>query len=166
MDPHLDSTVRTIQWAIQDLIDLALAAAPNANQSERSEIEDEVHSTMLSLMAAVILAHPRFADGEQAFLQIILNRPAPYITNERVVNEYGSRWSALASQMPAFLKRAVEADLRNGTHSASAMLPLIQTIGNNVAITDGKFRAPERHLVSAYIANLANHIAKCRGPSE
>ena len=164
MNAPLDQIVFAIQSATQDLIDLALSAAPAASPSEVEAIESEIHSTMLALMAAAILSHGPFSAGKQAFLQVILNRPNDSITTERVVNEYGSRWSSLSRQMPDFLKRAVVAELRTGGGTARAMLVLIQIIGNNAAIADGDFVPRENLLVRNYLAQLETHIDNLKYP--
>ncbi|HXI72533.1 MAG TPA: hypothetical protein VNN22_19495 [Verrucomicrobiae bacterium] len=108
-------------------------------------------------MAAVIISRGRLCAGHQAFLQIFLKRPNAAMTDERIINEYGSGWALQQQRIPDFFQRAMDADVRNRTHTATSMLCLIQIVANNCADTDGDFLPSEQHLIHDYIARLDAH---------
>ncbi|MEI8290577.1 MAG: hypothetical protein WCH99_13995 [Verrucomicrobiota bacterium] len=155
---HLEQTVFAIQSASEDLIELALSVAIPGNTEDRDKLDAEVHSTMLELMAAVILSRGRLCAGHQAFLQIILKRPNANMTDERIINDYGARWAQHHHRIPVFFQRAIDSDIRRRTRVAASMLCLIQLIGNNCAITDGDFNPSEQHLIRDYITRLHCHM--------
>lgn len=144
------SVAFALQSSFHELLGLAEKAA--LNESDKERLKNEATETMCALIAAVVVADGNYSDGEDTLLTHIIEDREGRFSNMDFVREYASKWASASTEVPQFLKAAVQYDSANGTCTARSMLCAIQLVGNNASISDGNFS--ERPVVHNYIAHL------------
>jgi len=151
------TTVQVVQRAYEELLDFVTVASTGTTEMNLAELQREVETTLLALMAAVVLSDGELGDGEAAFLVSLLNvRDLPGGA-VRYLNEYASRWPALSTTVPRFYSMCVSSSPGKPADEGRHIRQIIQFIGNNASITDGKFAARENEIVRNYIGFLENY---------
>jgi uncharacterized tellurite resistance protein B-like protein len=154
MDIHECGTALAAQQAFIDLLELAEWAARGDGPEGSEALRAEAETTILRLIAAVMLADGQYDPGEQEFLRLLVDlrdKPGGEVS---YLNEYAARWAETAMEIPRFYRAAVRRDAGEGSGIAWKMRCRIQLIGNYASISDGKFAASEFETVRRYVAFL------------
>lgn len=150
-------TVEAAQTAFIDLLELAEVAAEGDSSVESQALREEAQSTVLMLIAAVMLADGQYDEGEQEFVRLLVDSRDKAGGEISYLNDYAARWTKASMEVPGFYCAAVRRDARDRTDIAWKMRCRIQIIGNYVSISDGKFAASERETVRRYVAFLEDY---------
>jgi tellurite resistance protein len=150
-------TVEAAQAAFVDLLELAELAAEGDSSVESQALREEAQSTVLMLIAAVMLADGQYDEGEQEFIRLLVDSRDKAGGEVSYLNDYAARWTRASMEVPGFYCAAVRRDSRDGTDIAWKMRCRIQIIGNYASIADGKFVASERDTVRRYVAFLEDY---------
>jgi hypothetical protein len=154
MDAEENLTAKAAQGAFEELLDLAALAA-QGNESDGGEaFRGEAQSTVLMLIAAVVLADGQYDPGEQEFIRLLVDWSDKPGGEVRYLNDYASRWETASREVPRFYRAAVRRDAGESMDIAWRMRCMIQLIGNYASISDGKFVPSEQEMVSRYVAFL------------
>jgi uncharacterized tellurite resistance protein B-like protein len=163
MDIHECGTALAAQQAFIDLLELA----PQGHGPEGSEaLRAEAETTILRLIAAVMLADGEYDPGEQEFLRLLVDLRDTPGGEVSYLNEYAARWAETSMEIPRFYRAAVRRDAEEGTGIAWRLRCKIQLIGNYASISDGKFSASEFETVRRYVAFLEEFANACGVPAQ
>ena len=157
MNINEKETVEAAQAAFIDLLELTELATEGDSSVESRELREEAQSTVLMLIAAIMLADGQYDEGEQAFIRLLVDsqdKPGGEIS---YLTDYAARWTKASMEVPGFFCAAVRRDAREGTDIAWKMRCRIQLIGNYASIADGKFIASEREIVRRYVGFLEDY---------
>jgi hypothetical protein len=157
MNINQKETVEAAQTAFIDLLELAELAAEGDSSVESQALREEAQSTVLMLIAAVMLADGQYDEGEQEFIRLLVDSREKAGGEISYLNDYAARWMKASMEIPEFYCAAVRRDSRDGTDIAWKMRCRIQLIGNYASIADGKFVASERDTVRFYVAFLEDY---------
>ena len=168
MDAEENLTVKAAQGAFIDLLELAELAAQGDGPEGSEALREEAQTTVLMLIAAIVLADGEYDPGEQEFIRLLVDwrgKPGGEIS---YLNDYASRWESASMEVPRFYRAAVQRDAREGTGIAWRMRCRIQLIGNYASISDGKFVPSERETVARYVAFLEEFAdgSRARAPGD
>jgi uncharacterized tellurite resistance protein B-like protein len=161
MDISECGTALAAQQAFIDLLELAELAAQGDGPAGSEALRADAQTTILMLIAAVMLADGEYDPGEQEFLRLLVDlrdKPGGEVS---FLNEYAARWAETAMEIPRFYRAAVRRDAGEGTGIGWKMRCRIQLIGNYASISDGKFAASEFETVRRYVAFLEEFANAC-----
>lgn len=147
-----------IEHSYLDLLDTISQANYGSDSETVESYHREAEQFIVALIASVVLADGNITIEEVSFLEKMLHLKEKPGGAVRYVNEYAAKWCSYQESPPRFLMHAIKADL----NSARTMMSSIQTIGNNVAISDGNFAKTESKVVRNYLKILETQIETAR----
>jgi hypothetical protein len=163
-DPQ--AAVQVVQDNILNLLDLVDQAARSDGAEDAGALAAEARSTVLRMLAAIVLSDRKYTVGEQAFIQSLLDVTDKPGGEMAYLNEYAEAWKTSGFTVPRFFQVAVRHDARHQTQLARAMLREIQLLGNNSSITDGSFGLVEHETVHNYILFLEEFLMAWKPPQQ
>lgn len=159
MSEKTNQTVQAVQESVVNLLELAEQAARGLGVQETTALGEEVHKTVLMLIAAIVVSDGKYTAGEKAFINVLVDWSQKPGGEARYLNEYAEQWRSACMQVPDFFQTAVHHDLRHQTQLARAMMRELQLVGNNTCVSDGEFEATEHAFVRNYICFLEEYVA-------
>ena len=157
MNINEKETVEAAQAAFVELLELTELAVQDDYSMESEALRSEAQSTVLMLIAAVMLADGEYDEGEREFIRLLVDWRDKEGGEISYLNDYAARWTTASMEVPEFYCAAVRRDVRDGTDIAWKMRCRVQLIGNYASIADGKFVASERETVRRYVAFLEDY---------
>lgn len=163
MNDNPNPVVFSVQTGVLDLLELVDHISQNEDPEKQEELRQEVHRTVLMLIAAVILANRQYDPTRWPFLSNLVDwRDLPG-GEVRYLNEYATRWVEASKSAPHFFEEALQYDSNHHTGIARGMLRQIQLIGNTICASDGSVSAMELETVKHYIEFLEEKIHTLTG---
>lgn len=162
MSENPNSVVQAVQESVVNLLELVSQAACEQNGQELEALREDAKTTVLMLIAALVLADDKYAAGERAFVNQLVGANQKSGGAARYLNEYAERWETAAMQVPRFFQAGIDHDNRYHTELAQGMIREIQFVGNNACVIDGHYEATENRVVRNYISFLELYLAEWR----
>jgi hypothetical protein len=159
MSSNTDDTVWAVREAYLNLLELVDTASQDSEAESRKSLREEAEQTVLMFAAAVILADGKYDPREQEFVRLFTNISGGTGKELTHLNEFARKWVEAATRIPAFFHAALKHDMKYGTSLAQMMMGELQFIGNNVSISDKRFRAAEVKIVNSYLNLLETFVA-------
>ncbi len=153
MGVDASATVKAVQESVVTLLGLVDQAA-RVQGADVEDLHDEAQKTVLMMIAGIVMADEKYADGEKAFISLLVDWSSKPGGEMRYLEEYAKAWEAASLQVPRFFELAAEYDKRHGTDLARGMIREIQLIGNTTSMSDGEYEAMEQELVHRYVVFL------------
>ncbi|MCU0784618.1 MAG: hypothetical protein MUF81_11370, partial [Verrucomicrobia bacterium] len=162
MSDNSNPTVRAVQESVMNLLELVEQAARGQDAQEVEALCEEAQQTVLKMIAAIVLADKKYAAGEQAFLNVLVDWSKKPGGELRYLNEYAEGWKVASMQVPRFFQAAADHDTRQHTELARGIMREMQLIGNNTCVSDGHFESSEHEVVRNYILFLEEYLEAWR----
>ena len=154
-----DDTVWAVREAYLNLLEFVDTASQDSGPESRKRLREEAEQTVLMFAAAVILADGQYDPREQEFVRLFTNITGGTAKELTYLNEYAGKWAGPAARIPDFFQVARKHDVKFGTSLAQSIMGELQFIGNNVSISDKRFRAAEIKVVNSYLHLLETFVA-------
>ncbi len=155
-DPN--TFVFVVQSAFLELLELTERVAQCDCPEKQESFREEAEKTILMFIAAIILGSREYRPAERSFLSLLVNWQDKPGGEARYLNEYATRWTETAKDIPQFFATAVRHDLLHRTAIARAMLCQIQLVGNNACVADGNACGARRDVVKEYLVLLEEYL--------
>lgn len=137
MSENLNSGVEAVQESAVNLHELVLKAACEQNVQELEALRENGKTTVLMLIAALVLADDKYAAGERTFVNQIVGANQKSGGAARYLNEYADRWETATIRVPHFFQAGIDPKNRHHTELAQGMIREIQFVGNNACVING-----------------------------
>lgn len=159
MNYDTNAIVKAVQDSVTGLLGMVDHAACGHPAEHMGRLKGEVHRTVMMMIAAIVLADEKYAEGERAFVNLLVDWSGHPGGEMQCLKDQAGAWKTASLEVPEFFTAAAEHDRRQHTELAQAMMREIQLIGDNACISDGHFEATEHAIVKRYIAFLQEFLA-------
>jgi tellurite resistance protein len=159
MSYDTNAIVKAVQESVKNLLELVEQATRGRSAEEIEGLKEEARKTVFMMIAAIVLADEKYADGERAFLNLLVDWSQKPGGEMRYLNEYAGAWKTACIQVPRFFQAGVDHDRRVHTELARGMIREMELIGNNTCVSDGQFEATEHEVVRKYMVLLEEFLA-------
>jgi hypothetical protein len=159
MNYDTNAIVREVQESSAALLGMVEHAACGHPAEDLARLKGDVHRTVMMMIAAIVLADQKYAEGERAFVNLLVDWSGHPGGEMQCLREHAEAWNFASLKVPEFFTAAAEHDRRQHTKLAQAMMREIQLIGDNACISDGHFEATEHAVVKRYVAFLQEFLA-------
>ncbi len=166
MSDDTNAIVRAVQESVRTLLELVEQAARERTAEEIESLKEEARKTVFMMIAAIVLADQKYADGERAFLNLLVDWSQRPGGEMRYLNEYAGAWKTACIEVPLFFQVGVDHDRRLHTDLARGMMRALELIGNNTCVSDGQFEATEHEVVRNFMQLLERFLAAGSAQSE
>ena len=159
MSDDTNAIVKSVQESMRNLLELVEQATRGQSAEEIEGLKEEARKTVFMMIAAIVMADEKYADGERAFLNLLVDwrqRPGGEM---RYLNEHAGAWRTACIQVPRFSHAGADHDRRLHTELARGMIREMELIGNNTCVSDGQFEATEHEVVRNYMLLLEEFLA-------
>jgi tellurite resistance protein len=159
MSYDTNAIVKAVQDSMNNLLELIEQATRGRSTEEIAGLKEEARKTVFMMIAAIVLADEKYADGERAFLNLLVDWNRQPGGEMRYLNDYAGAWKMACIHVPRFFRAGVDHDRRVHTDLARGMIREMELIGNNTCVSDGKFEATEHEVVQKYMVLLEEFLA-------
>lgn len=160
MSNDTKAMVDAVQASVTNLLELVELAGRGRHADEVGELKQEAQRTVLKMIAAIVMADQKYAEGEKAFVNLLVDWEKRRDGDVRYLTEHAEEWKRSFRLVPRFFEAAAEHDTRLHTDVARGMIREMQLIGDMACISDGHYEVTEHAVVRGYTDLLLEYLER------